>query len=183
MTFTAKALFQVARSVFANGALGASPALLTKMSMEPNALRADATPARTLASSVTSKSANTCDRRVAERGLHARERLAAPAREAHPGAGFGAGNRNRGADAGAGAGNEDVPILERLVRHDVAILTRATGRRPRAPGSFRTAIWRTDIASAMRSISSRSWQPHAMSKRRRRGADARWRTGRRGRRR
>src|SRR5580692_7742120 len=60
VTFTANALFQVARSVFTNGALGASPALLTRISMEPNALRADAMPARTLASSVTSKSARMC---------------------------------------------------------------------------------------------------------------------------
>ena len=69
VTFTAKALFQMARSVFTNGALGASPALLTRISMEPNALRADAMPARTLASSVTSKSACDLRRRMGQRGL------------------------------------------------------------------------------------------------------------------
>ena len=183
VTFTAKALFQVARSVFTNGALGASPALLTRISMEPNALRADAMPARTLASSVTSKSARICVGAWAERGLHRGQRLTAPACEAHPRAGFGTGNRNCGADARPRAGNEDVPILERLVRHDDATLRRATGRRRRAPGSFRTAIWRTDIASAKRSISSRSWPPRARSRRRRRDADARSRIDRRGRRR
>ena len=183
VTFTANALFQVARSVFTKGALGASPALLTRISMGPNAPRAAATPARTLSSSVTSKSAKICVGASLERGLHRRERFAAPAGEADPRAGFRAGDRDRRADAGAGAGNEDVPILERLVGHDDAILRLATGRRRHEPGWFRTAACRRDIASARRSISRRSWPPRARSRRCRRDAAARSRTDRRGRRR
>ena len=122
-------------------------------------------------------------RRMSQRGPYCRERLAAAAREAHARAGFGTGSRNRGADARPRAGDEDVLILERLVCHDDAILTQATARRRHAPGWFRTATWRRDIASARRSISSRSWPPRAGSRRGRRDADGRSRTDRRDRRR
>src|SRR5690606_27299967 len=52
---TASTRFQVSSEVFSNGALGASPALLTRISMGPNAARAVFTPLSMAISSVTSK--------------------------------------------------------------------------------------------------------------------------------
>src|SRR5690606_8284883 len=52
---TARTRFQVSSEVFSNGALGASPALLTRISMGPNAARAAFTPLSMAISSVTSK--------------------------------------------------------------------------------------------------------------------------------
>ena len=100
----------------ANGALGASPALLIENvdGAEGGARRLQAGLDRCGISDVEAIK----DQRApfGQRRRDRRERLAAPAREADARAGVGEPARNRGADAPAGAGHQRVTVGE-IARH------------------------------------------------------------------
>ncbi len=168
---------QRSSSVFSKGALGASPALLTRIETGPNFARAFSNrPQSPRYSSHRNRKGRTRSQHPAPApGL---QRLGPPSgqRQQRPLARKPAGNGRP--DAAAGAGDENVPVFKRSGHVSLTLPVLPHGR-----GSPRTDTCPTCTAWATRRSSGRSWPPRAAPRRGLRDADGRQRKGRRGRRR